>query len=48
MKYLVLSILSIGILSLTSCKKENPQLGDAPLDEDAVPLKGRRGRGTRQ
>jgi len=36
MKYLVLSVLSIGILSLTSCKKENPQLGDAPSDEDAV------------
>ena len=36
MKYLVLSILSIGILSLTSCKKENPQLGNPPLDSDAI------------
>ena len=36
MKYLVLSVLSIGILSLTSCKKENPQLGNAPSGSDVV------------
>ena len=35
-KYLALSLVTVGVLSLGSCKKENPQLGAPPADSDAV------------
>ena len=36
MKTTLLLILTLGIFSLTSCKKDNPQLGDPPSDADAT------------
>ena len=36
MKYLKLSLLSVGVLFLTMCKKEDPQLGEPATEADAM------------